>query len=161
MFSLFGLHDSWQSNREKTGFCGCSSLEEVTIPANVRNTANSDIFLFCDNLKRIYMQGSVPPEIPFYTDEGFGETVYNNATLYVPKGSKETYMSAPCWNKFQRIEEYGVTSIKGIITENVDAESPVHNISGQPVNRVTANGIYIKGNKKVYHSSGKQSRCRL
>lgn len=134
------------------GFFGCSSLEEVTIPANVRTSGNSSIFILCDNLKRIYMEGSVPPEIPFYTDEGFGATVYNNATLYVPTGSKEAYMSAPCWNMFQRIEEYEVASVRHPLITNDNSKVPVYNLAGQRLRRVIANGIYIKGNRKVFNS---------
>lgn len=137
------------------GFCGCSSLEEVTIPANVRNASSCDIFSSCDNLKRIYMKGSVPPEITIYTDEGFGATVYNNATLYVPTGSKEAYMSAPCWNKFQKIEEYNATSVRNPSITNDNSKAPVYNLSGQRLRRVNANGIYIKGNRKVFISVDK------
>ena len=72
-------------------------------------------------IESIRMQGSTPPEVStpttIYTDDGQGDS--NNfgtfsgvstgtCVLYVPKGSKEAYASAPGWKDFVNIEEYAL-----------------------------------------------------
>jgi len=31
---------------------------------------------------------------------------YHECTLFVPKGTKEKYLSSPSWSRFSKIEEY-------------------------------------------------------
>ena len=85
-------------------FRGCINLESVTLPASVQKMFGG-AFLDCPSLTKIYSLNPEAPEISSKSDEVFDESVMQNATLYVPKGSKESYSKADYWNRFVHIEE--------------------------------------------------------
>ena len=85
-------------------FRGCINLESVTLPASVQEMFGG-AFLDCPSLTKIYSLNPEAPEISSKSDEVFDESVMQNATLYVPKGSKESYSKADYWNRFVHIEE--------------------------------------------------------
>lgn len=51
-------------------------------------------------IKEIHCRSTIPPSII-----GFNNEVYNNATLYVPKGCNEAYHTAIMWREFKTIVE--------------------------------------------------------
>jgi len=53
------------------------------------------------NLNKITLRTPIPP-----TAIDFSNETYMNAILYVPKGCREIYQSAPIWKFFWNIEEY-------------------------------------------------------
>lgn len=85
-------------------FMHCINLESVTLPASTKKIFGG-AFLDCPSLTKIYSLNPEAPEISSKSDEVFDESVMQNATLYVPKGSKESYSKADYWNRFVHIEE--------------------------------------------------------
>ena len=86
-------------------FAGCSGLTSVTIPNSVKSIGN-ETFTECPALTSVISEMIKPCTI---SDNCFDNDVFYNSTLYVPKGTKETYKSMDYWNKFINIEE-GVPS---------------------------------------------------
>lgn len=79
---------------EPNAFHQCTSLESVKLPASVKKIGFT---AFPANLKHIYLQGSVPPEIVETTFDNY------NATLHVPSDALETYFRTPIWKNFNHI----------------------------------------------------------
>lgn len=66
-------------------------------------------------------------------------------TLFVPKGTLETYKNAPVWKDFGTIvEREEETAISGI--EAQPTAAPIYNLNGQKISQ--PNGVYIQGGKK-------------
>ena len=85
---------------ETGSFRGCSSLEEITIPATVTSIGNQ-CFYVCPNLKTIILKSATPPSA---NENSFGGQ-FSTATLIVPKGAKIDYQTAAGWSLFSNIEE--------------------------------------------------------
>ena len=82
-------------------FVNCSTLTSVTIP-NTVTSIGRDAFYGCAGLSSVISMMEEPCSINEYC---FDDGVFNNTTLYVPKGTIEKYKSTNYWNKFQHIEE--------------------------------------------------------
>ena len=85
-------------------FSNCHGLTSVTIGNSVTEIGNG---VFCNcNLEEIYCMATVPPLIEKYT---FSEYINGNciekydATLYVPKGSENSYKAADYWENFMNV----------------------------------------------------------
>ena len=112
------------------------SLKEVVLPAQVEWQGNSNIFLSCPNLERIYARSATPLSLegPFGCNQTqSGRLDYNKITLYVPKGSLEAYMQDPAWNVYGRIVEY--ENLNGISnpTSEISSDQPseIYTIAGE------------------------------
>ena len=91
--NCFGANDN--------AFEGCVNLYTVNLGVSV-NWLGEEAFSGCSNLKVIISQNPIPPLIRETTFDG---SIYENATLKVPIGSKDAYMNSPYWCKFFNIEE--------------------------------------------------------
>ena len=84
------------------------NLRSLTLGRNVKEIG-TDVFYGCNALRSIRSLATSPAEIDEsvfksnYTN--FPDSIYNNATLYVPLGSKINYMTSAGWNKFKKIVE--------------------------------------------------------
>ena len=96
----------------ESAMSGCVGLSSITIPKIVK-TISRNAFGGCKNVKIIYAEMVTPfaiNENVFQTaaeeQSGTASSIFANATLYVPVGSKNQYAITPGWNRFQRINEY-------------------------------------------------------
>ncbi len=89
-------------------FFFCRGLTSVTIPNSVTSIGGS-AFSGCWGLTSIKCKGKTPPSIYCDFDDDdhppFDSGTYQNATLYVPKGSLYAYKNAEEWKKFKHIVE--------------------------------------------------------
>lgn len=84
-------------------FSGCKNLKTVTLGKNISQSSYyGGAFLGCYNLTEIYSYIREPFGMK---DNYFEQSVYTNATLYVPKGTKEKYQATDGWKEFQTIVE--------------------------------------------------------
>lgn len=89
----------------KSAFKGCINLTSITIPSKVTQFGNywnteSKCFYGCTALKEVHIKNPNPPAI---LEDTF--SVYADATLYIPIGSKEAYQNHSIWGKFGTIIE--------------------------------------------------------
>ena len=82
-------------------FSGCSSLTSITIGSEVKSIAES-AFEECHNLSSVISKMEYPCTISIFC---FPDNVFNNSTLYIPKGTMERYKMKDYWNKFENIVE--------------------------------------------------------
>ena len=86
-------------------FKDCSSLTSVTIPSNV-TYIGSYAFFGCDNLMEVISLIENPFDL-YGSFSQFARNTLDNATLYVPTGTKDKYKETGGWKDFQHIEEMG------------------------------------------------------
>ena len=101
-------------------FSMCDSLQTVVLGDNVEKIG-CNAFEFCRQLSRVYSLNPAPPALNQRFDNGGSIWNYNlgnhfqntfewnanqNATLYVPIGSKEAYQNDREWGKFKNIIEF-------------------------------------------------------
>lgn len=83
-------------------------LDSITIPKSVKEIG-SYAFYGCENLSTVRVKWYQPVEIyedVFYSS-WWNYEIYDNATLYVPRGTKAAYQAATGWKNFSNIVEYG------------------------------------------------------
>ena len=82
-----------------SAFSNCSGLTSISIPNSVTSIGNY-AFYYCLGLKDVISEIKTPFEI---SENVF--SVYSNAKLTVPSGTKSAYQSTAGWNKFTNIVE--------------------------------------------------------
>jgi len=87
-------------------FYGCRSLASVTIGNGV-TSIGSKAFGGCSGLTEVYCYAE---QVPNTSSDAFSETNIENATLYVPKGSVESYKVTSPWSGFGTIVAIASTS---------------------------------------------------
>lgn len=95
-------------------FENCTNLASVTIGSSVTKI-DDNVFYGCDKITTIYSLNPTPPSfILAYGGIAFESSVYENATLYVPKGSLKSYLYADYWRNFLKFREFDPTGIAGV-----------------------------------------------
>ena len=131
-------------------FNGCKSLTTVILP-NTTFTLSDSSFGNCDKLTTFYSLADDPSKITlrFYSFD------YDGKTLYVKKGLKSKYQSAPEWKKFPNIVEMSDAKYKELTNggttgiETVSAEQTAESAKIVEDGRVT-----IVKNGKKFNTAG-------
>ena len=95
---------------EQGAFSSCNDLKTVSIPSQVESIGER-AFNSCNALTSVEVKRPEPLPI---TEDTFSN--YTDATLYVPKGSRNAYMEAEGWKLFSKIVE--LSGIKGDVNND-------------------------------------------
>ncbi|MEG1585385.1 MAG: leucine-rich repeat protein [Bacteroidales bacterium] len=147
-----------------------SYAKEVRIPTSVQEIQIM-IFGHCENLKDVHVGWTTPPAK--CSEKAFDSFAAENATLWVPAGTKSTYAGTDPWSKFGTITETTPTGLEALpvkpaisVREGklfINAEKAqrldIFNLQGQKVRTVSvsvgetvvvlAPGTYIVDGNKV------------
>ena len=131
---------------EDRAFKGCSGLSTVTIPRGVTSlgkTAFEEI-----DFQSVTSLIEEPFEIlgEDYPDRQFSYSTYQNATLYVPKGTIEKYKATNGWKDFKNIVEMDESGIDYV--EAPISDTPYYDLNGVRLSQ-PRKGINIQNGKKV------------
>ncbi|MDE6394927.1 MAG: leucine-rich repeat domain-containing protein, partial [Duncaniella sp.] len=116
-------------------FYGCSGLTQVTIGNSVTSIGDY-AFSWNDNLSDIIVEASTPPSIEGNTFSN----IYDNATLTIPEGSLDAYMSSD-WGLFKNIKTTGETGILEVVIDGGEAAGAVD--YSAPYEIYNLNGAYL------------------
>ena len=158
-YYAFGSSSSLQSVKLPDGltmidyeaFSDCP-LREITIPSTV-DSIDNHAFSGCSNLKTYRCMGQTPPRMEDLDvhDRNLGTIYSPDAVLYVPKGCRKVYGTAPYWRQFMVILEMDdVVGVKPVQQEGSRADGPTYDLQGRrmaeykPLQR----GIYVKDGRK-------------
>ena len=127
-------------------FAMCDMLKSVTLGTSIdNNTLMYYEFWQSDNIESVTCRSSKPPYMGVGHDSSAGGTIYNfstavyeNATLYVPRGAIQAYQTANQWKDFQHIEEFDDET--GDITGDVNGDGSVTIADTNKVIDVIING---------------------
>lgn len=98
-------------------FNKCTELRECILPSTLTELGlitdeygqYVNVFAMDEKLMKIYSRAVVPPAGGI-----FSGITYNDATLYVPLGSRDAYSSARWWRDFKNIVEMDFSSIDNV-----------------------------------------------
>ena len=112
-------------------FSNCSSLTSITIPSSVTSLGNW-CFTYCSSLK------TVTCEIPTAIEgDFFNGTPIEQATLYVPESSLDSYKATSPWSSFGTILPISTTGIGEIATEEGASIDAIYNLEGKRGNGIS------------------------
>lgn len=120
-------------------------LESVILPDNMMKVSNNS-FQGCPRLTAIYSKASLPAMM----EAGVEPELCSRATLYVPKGSKQTYEASTGWREFEHIvevEEFPYSTVDNI-TAPVSDRDLYYDLRGIKVDN-PSQGLYIHRGKVV------------
>lgn len=92
---------------EEGALTSTPGLEKLELPPSLTDIGDYSL-MYCLDLRGIIAHSPTPLPIKENAFNGYSydpDVVYNNATLYVPKGSKQLYQAAEGWGRFANIKE--------------------------------------------------------
>lgn len=120
-------------------FANCTSLKSVHIPASL-SSLGADAF-YNTAIEKVYYDTSKPITA---AKESFTQNSYNDATLYIPKGTIGKFLLVSPWMYFRNIQEIDFSGIDGVESDECsDAPVEYYNLQGMRVENPTS-GIYIR-----------------
>lgn len=133
-------------------FFGCTGVGTLDIPSTVESIGDN-AFMGIHWLNDVYANALTPHNAP---QTAFSANSYNNATLHVPAGTKDLYLSHPTWSKFNNIQEVDLTTGIESISLVDKGDISVFTIEGIKLNITTKEdinllpkGLYIINGKKT------------
>ena len=104
-------------------------------------------FKDCENISTIWCKVDFPFDLE---EDNFEDVVYDNATLYVPVGSRINYMTSIGWSRFKNIVETDdfPTAVSIAKADQPSKAAPVYSLSGQHLSQ-PQKGVNIVDGKKV------------
>lgn len=119
-------------------FYDCGHLTSVTLPSSITKIG-SNAFYACDGMSYVVSLIKEPFEIGGKStmEITFDESVFDNATLYVPEGTLDKYQSTRGWKSFAHIVEgsgpdgTGLASVRSNPLQ-VESNGSILSISGAP-----------------------------
>lgn len=141
-------------------FRECTSLEKVTLGKSLTKFGKSGedgVFANCDKITEVWSHILTPSNID---EKEFYLFTYDDATLYVPVGTKSLYQACTGWKNFLHIVESAecgtASEPTGISSATAESEpTAVYTLQGVSVGSKTnaaqqlPAGIYIVGGKKI------------
>ena len=130
-----------------SAFCNCSGLTSITIGNSVTSIGDGAF----DGVDLTTVVSLI--ENPFVivgkssSSNAFSVNTFNNATLYVPKDTREKYKATDGWKDFVKIVEGTPTGIK-VIENTQNKNATVYDLNGVRLSE-PKKGINILNGKKV------------
>jgi len=87
-------------------FHGCTSMTSLYLPSTIE-IIGSKSFNDCTSLDSVTCEGITPPD--YGIENSFSPSTFQDATLYVPASSVDTYRTTKYWSNFYRIVGIGTT----------------------------------------------------
>lgn len=97
-------------------------LQEINIPSSVVKILGKGCY-GCDNLSRIVCNSTTPPVFEYDRSFGFSNSIFANATLYVPNGCVKAYEGAKVWNNFFDIQEISLSGINDVSNDGQENQT--------------------------------------
>lgn len=140
------------ANIEKIGnyaFCNLLNLDSVDIGKNVKEFG-SYVFHNCNSLSTVISRSEYPVAISdnVFSCSNISYSIYDNAVLRVPEGSRLNYMMTDGWRNFKNVEEGVPAGIKSVSLDKYAGDKQVYDLGGQRLSK-PRKGINIIGGKKV------------
>ena len=110
---------------EESAFSRTNSLEELTLGSGLERIKEWNFFPYEGKLTKVTSLATTPPVYKWYTC--FGDATYTNATLFVPKGLEDAYLTAEGWEKFIHIVGIDTDPVPGDV--NGDREVNIADIN--------------------------------
>ena len=96
----------------RESFRQCNSLTSITIP-NSMTSIGGYAFSDCNSLESVISLAQTPPSLNNRSFSNF------DIPLYVPKGTRDTYLAASPWNKFKEVIEIENTEVDEITIKDI------------------------------------------
>ena len=116
-------------------FYGCESLTSIDIPSSVTSLGYK-CFSYCKSIKTMTCE---IPTIPTVLGGGefFSDTPIEQATLYVPESSLDSYKATSPWSRFGTILPISTTGIGEIATDGDACIDAIYNLEGKRGNGIS------------------------
>ena len=149
----------------KNSFAECNNLQEISLPSTIQSFGSGCFVSKNIKLVKVYFDNPVEAFGNIFdewlsldsNDSGSWEYgIYNNAILYVPKGSLYLFRSTIPWAYFNNICEFDTetTAIDTQFVYNYNSwnahSTAIFDLTGRRFNSIPEKGMYIQGGKKYF-----------